>query len=90
MRQEHADEDYGRAQGTCQGTGFLGRTGIFENISIDDNLKEAIQKSKSFSEINSHLRGAKMLYLQERALRRVIDGTTAVNEMIRIITPKGK
>jgi len=75
---------------SCQGTGFLGRTGIFENIAIDANLKESIKKSKSFSEINSHLRHAKMLYLQERALRRVIDGTTSVNEMIRIITPKGK
>jgi hypothetical protein len=29
-----------------------------------------------------------MLYLQEQMLRKVINGTTTINEMIRILQPK--
>ena len=70
----------------CQGTGFLGRIGIFEFIMIDDALKDMIRRAKSFAEIGSNFRAAKMLYLQEQALKRVIDGTTAINEMVRILS----
>ena len=71
---------------TCQGTGFVGRTGIFETIVLDDELRKAIAQSATLSEIGTQFRRAKMFYLQERALRKVIDGTTAINEMVRILS----
>lgn len=74
----------------CQGTGYVGRTGAFEIIALNDQLKNAIKKSKSLSEIGSQFRASKMLYLQEQALRKVINGTTAINEMIRILSPNKK
>lgn len=74
----------------CQGTGFVGRTGVFETITIDDELRKAVKQSESMSEISSQFRGAKMLYLQEQALRKVISGTSAVNEMLRIFSKSGK
>ncbi len=73
----------------CQGTGFLGRTGVFETITIDDELRNAIKQAKSLSEIGNQFRRAKMLYLQEQALRKVVGGTTSINEVVRILsTPK--
>jgi len=74
----------------CQGTGYVGRTGAFEIIALNDQLKNTIQKSKSLSEIGSQFRASKMLYLQEQALRKVINGTTAINEMIRVLSPNKK
>ncbi|HEW79700.1 MAG TPA: hypothetical protein ENH34_07045 [Phycisphaerales bacterium] len=74
----------------CQGTGFVGRMGVFEIITINDELRNVIKKSKSLSEIGTQFRRAKMLYLQEQALRKVIDGTTAVNEMIRVFSTSKK
>lgn len=74
----------------CQGTGFVGRTGVFEIITIDDKLRDAIRKSASLSEIGSQFRGAKMLYIQEQALRKVIGGTTAINEMVRVLSKSKK
>ena len=74
----------------CQGTGFVGRTGIFEMIMIDDRLKETIKKTETLSEITSEFRGAKMLYLQEQALRKVISGTTSINEMVRVLSKSKK
>lgn len=70
----------------CHGIGFIGRTGIFEKVLLDDNLKEAMLKAKSMQEIDSAFRGAKMLYLQEQGLNKVIAGVTSVNEMIRALT----
>ena len=70
----------------CQGTGYVGRTGVFEIITINNQLRKTIIQSKSLAEIGSQFRGAKMLYLQEQALRKVIGGTTAINEMIRVLT----
>lgn len=70
---------------TCQGTGYIGRTAVFEMIILNSDLKKAILQSKSLSEIGSHFRRAKMLYLQEQALRKVINGTTSINEMIRVL-----
>jgi len=73
----------------CQGTGFLGRTGVFETITMNDELRKAIVQAKSMAEIGNQFRRAKMLYLQEQALRRVIGGTTSINEVVRMLsTPK--
>ena len=70
----------------CQATGFIGRTGIFETIRLDEQIKEAIMSAKQPQEIAKSLRNAKMLYLQERGLKKVIAGVTAVNEMIRVLS----
>ncbi len=74
----------------CQGTGYVGRTGIFEIISINDQLRKTMIQSKSLSEIGAQFRATKMFYLQEQALRKVINGTTSINEMIRVLSPKTK
>jgi len=70
----------------CQGTGFYGRTAVFEIITLNDDLRTVIKKSKSLPEIGSQFRRAKMLYLQEQILRKVITGTVAINEMIRVLS----
>jgi type II secretory ATPase GspE/PulE/Tfp pilus assembly ATPase PilB-like protein len=70
----------------CQGTGYFGRTGVFELITMNDELRKVIMKSKSLPEIGTQFRRAKMLYLQEQALRKVIAGKVAINEMIRVLS----
>ena len=74
----------------CQGTGFLGRMGVFETITINDELRKAIVQAKSLSEIGNQFRRAKMLYLQEQALRRVVGGTTSINEVVRMLSAPKK
>ncbi|MBN1505580.1 MAG: Flp pilus assembly complex ATPase component TadA [Sedimentisphaerales bacterium] len=70
---------------TCQGTGFVGRTGVFEMIVLNDELRKAVKHVKQLPELGMQFRRAKMLYLQEQALRKVISGTTAINEMLRVL-----
>jgi type II secretory ATPase GspE/PulE/Tfp pilus assembly ATPase PilB-like protein len=71
---------------SCQGTGYVGRMGVFEIVIMNDELKNVIKQSKSLSEISTQFRRAKMLYLQEQTLRRVIAGTTSINEMVRVLS----
>jgi len=70
----------------CQGTGYYGRTGIFEIVILNPELRKALIQTKSLPEIGTQFRRAKMLYLQEQALRKVIGGTVAINEMIRVLS----
>ena len=70
----------------CQGTGFVGRTGVFELVTLNDELRKVVKHSKSLSEIGKQFRRAKMLYMQEQALRKVMSGTTAINEMVRVLS----
>ena len=67
----------------CQGSGFFGRTGIFEVAIIDDQIKTAMKQAKSLREISSHFRRSGMLYMQEQAVKKVADGVTSINEVIR-------
>ena len=70
----------------CQGTGYFGRMGVFEIITLNNELRKALIQTRSLPEIGTLFRRAKMLYLQEQALRRVISGTVAINEMIRVLS----
>jgi type II secretory ATPase GspE/PulE/Tfp pilus assembly ATPase PilB-like protein len=71
---------------TCQETGYMGRMGVFEMIMLSEELKKAIKESKSLADINARFRSVKMLYLQEQALRKIIEGQTSVNEMVRVLS----
>lgn len=70
----------------CQATGFVGRTAVFEVAAINRQLKENLKQSTTPQEIAKHLRNTKMRYLQEQTLRKIIAGTTAINEMIRVFS----
>jgi type II secretory ATPase GspE/PulE/Tfp pilus assembly ATPase PilB-like protein len=70
----------------CQGTGYVGRAGVFEMIVLNDELRKAIRQVKQLPELGMQFRRAKMLYLQEQALRKVIAGKTAINEMLRVLS----
>lgn len=72
----------------CQGTGFYGRTGLFETIRINDDIRQAIRSSKTIQEIGSALRKSGMLYMQEQAIKKVTNGSTSINEVIRNFASK--
>jgi len=70
----------------CQGTGHFGRTGVFEMITLNNELRKTLMQTRSLPEIGMQFRRAKMLYLQEQILRRVISGKVTINEMIRALS----
>ncbi len=68
----------------CQGSGYLGRTGVFEMLVIDDGLRRLIGTGGDLEAIKTEARKKGLLYLQEVALRKVYDGVTSINEVLRV------
>jgi len=69
---------------TCQGMGYVDRTAAFELLKMTDELKQAIVNGASLTQLKATARKGKMLYLQELALQKIIDGITSVQELIRV------
>ncbi|RJP39554.1 MAG: hypothetical protein C4547_03495 [Phycisphaerales bacterium] len=74
----------------CQGTGYRGRTGIFEVLTVSEEIAGLIAEGAPMQKVKSVARRAKMYYLQEEGLFKVIDGTTSLNEVLRCLRENGK
>ncbi|MFA7231080.1 MAG: GspE/PulE family protein [Victivallaceae bacterium] len=68
---------------TCNGTGFKGRSGIFELLVVDEAIREAIMRSASSSEIARIAVGKGMITLDEDGLRKVKSGFTTEAEILK-------
>ncbi|NLF32160.1 MAG: Flp pilus assembly complex ATPase component TadA [Planctomycetes bacterium] len=73
---------------TCQGSGYFGRTAAFELLVLDDELRKLIASGAGLTQIKAAARKNGMLYLQEQALRLVMEGITSVEEVIRVTRTK--
>ncbi|MFW6145939.1 MAG: GspE/PulE family protein [Planctomycetota bacterium] len=73
---------------TCQGSGYFGRTAAFELMVLDDELRKLIASGAGLTQIKAAARKKGMLYLQEQALRLVMEGITSVEEVIRVTRTK--
>jgi len=69
--------------GTCQDSGYYGRTGVFEYLLLTPELREMVVHQGSLTELKSAARKNKMQYLQESALAKVVAGITSIQEVVR-------
>jgi type II secretory ATPase GspE/PulE/Tfp pilus assembly ATPase PilB-like protein len=74
----------------CQGSGYFERTGVFELLLITPEIRQVVAAGANLRDIKSAARKAKMLYLQEQALRKVIAGVTSIQEVLRVSQPAKK
>ena len=72
----------------CQSSGFYGRTGLFESIRVNGDVRQVIRNAKSVQEISTTFRKSGMLYMQEQAIKKVASGITSINEVIRNFSEK--
>ncbi len=68
----------------CINTGYLGRTGIFELLVIDDDIKELIGKSSASHIIKEAAIEKGMSTLREDGLCKALAGETALEEVCRV------
>lgn len=67
----------------CHGTGYQGRTGIFEVMELSDTLRQAITRSANASEIHDLSQEAGMTTMQQDGLSKVLAGVTTLEEIVR-------
>ncbi len=69
----------------CAGHRYVGRTGLFEVMPIDDEARAMIAKGATLSDLFTYARKLGMRNLQEEGLAMVIDGRTSIEEALRAI-----
>ncbi len=75
---------HGKGCDNCFKSGFRGRIGIIEALTLNYELKEMIAKRAHESQIYEASRKAGLITLRECGLRRVFDGTTTLEEILRV------
>jgi type II secretory ATPase GspE/PulE/Tfp pilus assembly ATPase PilB-like protein len=68
----------------CQGTGYHGRTGIFEVMPINEDIRGMILERNSAGEIRKVAAQQGMRSLREDGWRLVEEGRTTVEEVLRV------
>lgn len=68
----------------CRGTGYLGRSGIFEILSVDDAIKPMVVEGKDAPEIKREAVKNGMRTLRQSALRKLAEGVTTFEEVVRV------
>jgi general secretion pathway protein E len=68
----------------CRNTGYFGRTGIFEILSVDNAIRDLIDRKEDFLKIKDMAVKRGMRSLRQSALRKLAEGTTSFEEVIRV------
>ena len=74
---------YGAGCSSCHDTGYHGRRGIFELLTITDPVRELIDQSAATMVIRQKAVEGGMKTIREDGLRGIYDGDTTVEEVLR-------
>ncbi len=74
----------GKGCATCNFTGMKGRVAIYEVMPISEELRDAILKNASTAELRSMAQSQGMRSLRQAGLMKVLEGTTTVEEVLRV------
>ncbi len=69
----------------CNNTGYKGRIVVAEIIAIDNEIRRLVSIKAPISEIEKYLKGTNHISMTFSGLKRVLDGTTTLQELKRIL-----
>jgi type IV pilus assembly protein PilB len=87
----HPEVQFFRGHGcdVCRQTGMKGRLGIYELMTLNDELSDMIVRRAPLSEIKEAARANGMHTLQEDGFRKAKDGLTTIEEVMRVVFTGG-
>ena len=74
---------YGEGCAKCNNLGFKGRTGLYELMIIDDDLRDMISRGASTDQLKAYLRRKGVTSLRESGLEALFNGVTTLDEVVR-------
>jgi len=74
----------GKGCATCNFTGMKGRVAIYEVMPVTEALRDMILKNAATADIREQAQRDGMKTLRESGLMKVIEGTTTVEEILRV------
>ena len=81
-----ASGNFFAAQGcaACNRSGYRGRTGIYELLTVDDDLRRLIHDRASEQKLRNHVISRGMRSLREDGMRWASQGVTTLEEIVRV------
>jgi len=74
----------GNGCGECRGTGYRGRTGIFELLDFTENVKSIISDKMDLAALYAAAREDGMISLRQVAISKMLEGITTYEEVLAI------
>ena len=75
---------YGKGCSACNFTGYKGRTGIFEILIVNDEIRNLIISRAPTVTVRQKAREQGMMTLRESGLQKIFDGITTIEEMVKV------
>lgn len=76
----------GRGCDHCKMTGFRGRSGIHEVLTISERVRSLILQRASTAEIRQAAIEDGMKTMQDDGVRKTLDGVTSMEECLRVVS----
>jgi general secretion pathway protein E len=67
----------------CDNTGYIGRTGIFEMIVFDDEMREAVNSGQPEAALSALARSRGFTSFRENGAQKVLAGITSIEEVLQ-------
>ena len=74
---------YGRGCSKCNNTGYKGRTGIFEIMVFNDEIRDLVMNQASTAVLRAAGQKAGMKLLRDNGLKTIYDGITTIDEIVK-------
>ncbi len=74
----------GEGCNNCRGTGYKGRTGIFEVLDFTEKVKSALSDRTDLTALYAAARADGMSSLREAAVRKMLTGVTTFEEVVSV------
>ena len=68
----------------CHNLGYKGRIGIYEVLTVNDQMKELVLKQASLVEVKKQAISDGMVSMAQDGLLKALDGITDVEEVFRV------
>ncbi len=74
---------YGRGCSKCNGTGYRGRTGVFEIMVFNDEIRDLVMNQASTAVLRAAGQKAGMRLMRDNGLEAIYDGITTIDEVVK-------
>ncbi len=74
---------YGAGCSKCNNTGYRGRTGLYEIMTFNDEIRELIMNHASSNVLRTASQKAGMRLLRDAGLSAIYDGVTTIDEVVK-------
>jgi general secretion pathway protein E len=74
----------GKGCSRCRGTGYLGRSGIFEVLPYSDTIRNMTSEATPIEAIRNQAQKEGMVTLRENAIKILLEGKTTYQEVLRV------